>query len=204
MCLDVDLSSNGSFGMGRDSKFGDFEELCRDIKPNIIDLQETKLHCVNNKRVCTLCGSNECDYLQKEMVGKFGGQLIIWDTNFFHVSDSFICDFFIDVRGTWKISGNMFTIINVYGSHNDSDKKKMWHALSSDLRRGGGNAFMLCGDFNEVLEQDEMLYCEFIESRAKRLNDFISSNYLMNLLIGGHKFTHDSDDGIKYIELDGF
>ncbi|XP_071694525.1 uncharacterized protein [Rutidosis leptorrhynchoides] len=149
-------------------------------------------------------GSGDCNFIQKEKVGQSGGQLIIWDVNCFDVYDTFICEFFIGIRGTWRSTGKKFTIINVYGPHNDSDKLKMRDSLETVLLRGGDEAYVLCGDFNEVRNEDERFNCEFIASRARKFNDFISSNNLIDLPMGGRKFTRASEDGIKYSKLDRF
>ncbi|XP_071712309.1 uncharacterized protein [Rutidosis leptorrhynchoides] len=65
-------------------------------------------------------------------------------------------------------------------------------------------AWLVCGDFNEVRDKDERFNCEFIEARAKRLNDFISCNNLLEIPLGGRMFTRVSDDGVKFSKLDRF
>ncbi|XP_071729253.1 uncharacterized protein [Rutidosis leptorrhynchoides] len=193
-----------SFGSGKDSKLGDFKKLCRAHKPNIVALLKTKLHSVKDSWIFSLWGSRDCKFIQKEMTGKSGGQLIIWDVNYLDVFDTFICDFFISVRGIWKISGQIVNMINVYGPHNDIDKHKMWDALSKEIQKGNGEGFVLCGDFNEVRDETERLNSDYHAHRAKAFNDFIASNNLIDLPMGGRKFTRVSDDGVKYSKLDHF
>ncbi|XP_071718268.1 uncharacterized protein [Rutidosis leptorrhynchoides] len=80
----------------------------------------------------------------------------------------------------------------------------MWDSLSVKIAAFGDEPYVLCGDFNEVREEDERLNCEFIPSRARRFNNFIASNGLIDLPLGGRKFTRVSEDGIKHSKLDRF
>ncbi|XP_071740121.1 uncharacterized protein [Rutidosis leptorrhynchoides] len=136
------------------------------------------------------------------MVSKSGGQLIIWDSTLFKVTDSFIYDYFIGVRGNWVCNGAPCILINVYGPHNDPNKIRMWDSLSSILKKYEDEACVVCGDFNEVRNQDERLNCEFKASRARKFNEFISGNNLIDLPMGGRKFTRISEDGLKFSKLD--
>ncbi|XP_071712399.1 uncharacterized protein [Rutidosis leptorrhynchoides] len=63
-------------------------------------------------------------------------------------------------------------------------------------------AWALCGDFNEVREPSERLNCEFMASRAKRFEDFIVTNNLLDIPLGGRIYTRVSDDGLKFSKLD--
>ncbi|XP_071715273.1 uncharacterized protein [Rutidosis leptorrhynchoides] len=104
----------------------------------------------------------------------------------------------------WVCNGKPCTIINVYGPHNDPDKARMWDSLSSYLQKYEDEACVVCGDFNEVRNQDERLNCEFIASRARKFNEFIVGNSLIDLPMGGRKFTRVSEDGLKFSKLDRF
>ncbi|XP_071687548.1 uncharacterized protein [Rutidosis leptorrhynchoides] len=86
------------FGVGKESKVGWFKGLCRSVKPNFVMLQETKLHTVDLNWVRGLRGNNNCNFIQKEMVRKSGGQLIIWDVDCFDMTNSFIHDHCIGIR----------------------------------------------------------------------------------------------------------
>ncbi|XP_071708361.1 uncharacterized protein [Rutidosis leptorrhynchoides] len=64
--------------------------------------------------------------------------------------------------------------------------------------------WIICGDFNEVRRESERKNCVFVESRAKMFNDFIDKSNLIEIPLGGLKFTRISDDGLKYSKLDRF
>ncbi|XP_071694498.1 uncharacterized protein [Rutidosis leptorrhynchoides] len=142
--------------------------------------------------------------IHKEKVGKSGGQLIIWDSNCFEVANSFVSNHCIRIRGKWKSSGKDFCVINVYGLHDDENKLKLWDVLYNLLLVHKDEAWVICGDFNEVRNVDERLNCNFIESWAKRFNEFIVNSGLIDVPMGGRIFTRVSDDGLKFSKLDRF
>ncbi|XP_071713341.1 uncharacterized protein [Rutidosis leptorrhynchoides] len=64
--------------------------------------------------------------------------------------------------------------------------------------------WVLCGDLNEVRDQSERKNCDFVERRAKWFNDFIEKNQLIDVPLGGKKFTRICDNGVKFSKLDRF
>ncbi|XP_071719408.1 uncharacterized protein [Rutidosis leptorrhynchoides] len=191
------------FGSGEVSKFGDVRNLCISERPSILPLQETKCHSRDDKWFFALWGSMDCGFTQKEMIGKSGGQMLVWDTNIFEVNSELVSEFFIAIRGKWKSSGKESIIVNVYGPHDDVKKKKMWDSLDHVMNITDVS-WILCGDFNEVRGPSERLNCEFFRNRAIRFNEFITRNGLVEIPLGGRKFTRISDDGIKMSKLDRF
>ncbi|XP_071712712.1 uncharacterized protein [Rutidosis leptorrhynchoides] len=172
------------FGIGKVSKFGDVSKLCIAERPSIFALQEMKCHTREDRWVFGLWGSKDCGYIQKEMVGKSGGQMIIWDKKLFEVHSELISEFFIAIRGKWNDSGHESIIINVYGPHDDTNKKRMWESLDN-MQGFTGVSWVICGDFNEVRDRSERLNCEFFENRARMFNDFIDRNALVDIPMGG-------------------
>ncbi|XP_071689538.1 uncharacterized protein [Rutidosis leptorrhynchoides] len=64
--------------------------------------------------------------------------------------------------------------------------------------------WVLCVDFNEVRDQSERKNCDFIERRAKWFNEFIDKNRLIDVPLGGKKFTRICDNRVKFSKLDRF
>ncbi|XP_071686723.1 uncharacterized protein [Rutidosis leptorrhynchoides] len=62
-------------------------------------------------------------------------------------------------------------------------------------------AWVLCGDFNEVRDQSDRLNYVYVDSRAACLNNFIHSSNLIDISIGGRFYTRVSDDGTKFSKL---
>ncbi|XP_071718147.1 uncharacterized protein [Rutidosis leptorrhynchoides] len=192
-----------TFGSGKESKFGSIKKFIAVEKPSFFALQETKLKLVDKSWIESLLGSTSCEFIQQEKIGKSSGQLLIWDTNLFDASDVIRIDRVIGVRGVWKNNYTVINTLNVYGPHDDNGKSKLWDSLSSIIGNSD-EAWALCGDFNEVRKDDERLNFVFIESRAKRFNDFINSNSLSDIPMGGRCFTHVSEDGLKFSKIDRF
>ncbi|XP_071697855.1 uncharacterized protein [Rutidosis leptorrhynchoides] len=180
------------FGCGKDSKFGPIKKLIAKEKLEVIALQETKLNAVNDTWIQSLWGSNDCEFIQQEKIGKSGGQLLVWDLNVFEAIDVIRFDRVIGVRGKWKSNRSIINILNIYGPHDDSKKKRLWDSLSNMLK-DNDETWILCGDFNEVREQTERFNCVFVESRARLFNKFIQSNNLIDLPLGGRLYTRVID-----------
>ncbi|XP_071741927.1 uncharacterized protein [Rutidosis leptorrhynchoides] len=190
-------------GFGVEGKFGRVKGLCFSEKPGIAVFQETRCRHLEDSWVEALWGMSEFVFIQKEAVGNSGGMLIIWDTKSFVVDSAAGNEFYLAIRGKWFGTNNEVIIVNVYGPHNDCAKKKMWEALDN-LMGNFDVGWVLCGDFNEVREESDCLNCSFHQSRARRFNDFIIRNNLIEIPIGGRKFTRVSDDGRKFSKLDRF
>ncbi|XP_071740387.1 uncharacterized protein [Rutidosis leptorrhynchoides] len=171
-------------GLGVKGKFGWVKGICSNEKPDIIALQETRCKHFSDHWVHNLWGNNDCGFIQKEVVGKSGGMLMVWDTKSFLASSCLCSEFFLAIIGNWVISGQESIIVNVYGPHNDSSKIRMWNSLD-----------------NGKLDR---LNCVFKQSRASRFNEFITRNNLVEIPITGRKFTRISDDGAKFSKLDRF
>ncbi|XP_071695051.1 uncharacterized protein [Rutidosis leptorrhynchoides] len=90
----------------------------------------------------------------------------------------------------------------VSASNSNRSKKSLWDSLGSLVE--SDEAWILCGDFNEVREESERFNCEFIQCRARWFNELITSSNLMDILICGRIFTRVNDDIIKFSKLDRF
>ncbi|XP_071694940.1 uncharacterized protein [Rutidosis leptorrhynchoides] len=180
--------------LNQEGNFGWVKNLCVSERPNIAVFQETKCHEINSNWLERLWGSCNFWFIQKQIEGKSGGMLTIWDCNSFEVLDHIIGEFFIVIKGKWKGLSQESTIVNVYGPHNDRDKNKMWGMLER-LVSSEDTAWVVCGDFNEVRNQTERFNSVFHEYRAVEFNNFIEKSGLIDVPLGGRKFTRMSEDG---------
>ncbi|XP_071688852.1 uncharacterized protein [Rutidosis leptorrhynchoides] len=64
--------------------------------------------------------------------------------------------------------------------------------------------WVLCGDYNEVKDKTERQNCEFVEGRATWFNEFIDKTNLIDVSMGGKRFTRICDNCIKFSKLDRF
>ncbi|XP_071702842.1 uncharacterized protein [Rutidosis leptorrhynchoides] len=159
---------------------------------------------MDDRWIQALWGSPDCDFIQKEKVGNSGGQLLIWDTGCFEAGCIIRMECVIGVQGKWVDSQRSMYVVNVYGPHEDVKKVALWNSLTNALDNGSDEAWVLCGDFNEVRVPEDRFNCDFIGYRARRFNEFISDNRLIEIPLGGRNFTRVSEDGIKYSKLDRF
>ncbi|XP_071728684.1 uncharacterized protein [Rutidosis leptorrhynchoides] len=194
------------FGIGSpDDKVGWVKKLIKKEKPDFVAFQETRLNLVEDKWVQSIWGSPNCDFIQKSRDGMAGGQLLLWDTSSFEAVDIIRAnvDRVIGVNGIWKENGSIVNVINIHGPHEDQKKVELWDALSNLLNQAD-EPFIMGGDFNEERDELERFNCEFIEYKARRFNDFIDGNRLIDIPLSGRNFTRVCDEGIKYSKLDRF
>ncbi|XP_071739451.1 uncharacterized protein [Rutidosis leptorrhynchoides] len=189
-------------GFAAEGKFGWVKGICVKERPSIAAFQETKCRSLNDGWVEAQWGNSEFGFVQKEAIGSAGVR-VTTDTTSFEVSNAMGGDYFLAIRGIWRNSGNESIIVNVYGPHNDADKKVFLHSLGGLVSSYEG-AWLLCGDFNEVREDEDILNCVFSQARANRFNEFIEKNNLIEIPLNGKKFTRVSDDGSKFSKIDRF
>ncbi|XP_071712491.1 uncharacterized protein [Rutidosis leptorrhynchoides] len=190
-------------GFAKDGAFGWVKNLCREEKPDIVAIQETKLSNVSNFWASNLWWNNSVGFVQKNALGYSGGTMLLWDANSFYVEDFVEGENFIAIKGSWVCSNKEMAVVNVYGPHDDAGKKRMWESLKGLLRKVD-TSWLLCGDFNEVRDEEERVNSNFIPSRASRFNNFILNNDLVEIPLGGRKFTRVCDNGFKLSKLDKF
>ncbi|XP_071687414.1 uncharacterized protein [Rutidosis leptorrhynchoides] len=94
-------------------------------------------------------------------------------------------------------------IVNVYGPHNYIKKKEMWNSLEKLLEFDNDN-WVLCGDFNEVRNEDERCNCIFNARRATIFNTFMNNSKLIEVPLEGKRFTRIWDNGRRFSKLDRF
>ncbi|XP_071727246.1 uncharacterized protein [Rutidosis leptorrhynchoides] len=190
-------------GFAKDGAFEWVRNLCGEEKHDVFAIQETKSSRVSDQWASCLWWSNRVGIVQKEAVGYAGGLMILWDLDSFHVENFVESEFYIAIKGKWKTRICDSIVVNIYGPQDDASKIRMWDSLNA-LSRSIDSSWLLCGDFNEVREEDERFNSIFIPSRAKRFNDFISDNSLVEVPLGGGKFTRVCDNGVKMSKLDRF
>ncbi|XP_071739854.1 uncharacterized protein [Rutidosis leptorrhynchoides] len=200
---EVSIISLNVHGFGLEGKFGWVKRILSCENPDIAVFQETKCRKLEDGWVQSLWRNSDFGFIQKEVIGNSGGMLMIWDTKRFVVDCVAGNEFYLAIWGKWFGTGFESIIVNVYGPHNDSDKKRMWDALDS-LMGNLAIGWVLCGDFKEVREESDRLNCIFHQNRARRFNDFIIRNNLIEIPINGRKFTRGSDNGLKFCKLDRF
>ncbi|GJW49121.1 RNA-directed DNA polymerase, eukaryota [Tanacetum coccineum] len=110
-----------------------------------------------------------------DAIGSAGGILTIWDEAMFVNTTAMGGDGFLAVLGSWK------------GKEGSVDA-----------------AWCIFGDFNEVRSALEQKISNFNKRGADKFNYFIGNGNLIDIPLGGKRFTRISDDGLKFSKLDRF
>jgi len=80
----------------------------------VLCIQETKLGCVDNSVVSSICGKSGYNYSYQPSVGASGGLLFVWDTSEVEVWSTTSIDHFLAIKGQFVQSEKEFVIVNVY------------------------------------------------------------------------------------------
>lgn len=83
-------------------------------------------------------------------------------------------------------------------------EQKIFMAYIYSFMASSSGMYIIFGDFNVSRYPDERLGTLFNSVEASHFNDFISSNDLFDVPMGGHKFTRLSSNGEKLSKLDLF
>ncbi|GJY39390.1 putative RNA-directed DNA polymerase, eukaryota [Tanacetum coccineum] len=177
--------------------------LCTSEAPCFLGLQETKAGLVTKDWIEDIWGSKNFGFAQVPANGRSGGLISIWNTNSFTYKDGVGDERFIAIKGEWKGVEGEIVVVNVYGPHESRHKKALWDRLLS-LMDNVNAAWCFLGDFNEVRNKEDRLNTQFQEKEADDFNDFITTATLIEIPLGGRKFTRISDDGCKFSKLDRF
>ncbi|KAJ9559867.1 hypothetical protein OSB04_005027 [Centaurea solstitialis] len=190
-------------GLGKKEKSAWLKDLCSKEKPCMIGVQETKLKNFSFQLAANIWGNNELDYVHEQATGRSGGLLILWNTL------SFTCEFvlkesnFIAIIGRWSRIDGLVGCVNVYGPREHNSRSKVWEDLDRLLTKDEIK-WVIFGDFNEVRGEHERFNSVTNQKGAEDFNDFIRRNKLIDIRMGGTKYTRVSDDGFKLSKLDRF
>ncbi|GJW83493.1 RNA-directed DNA polymerase, eukaryota [Tanacetum coccineum] len=107
------------------------------------------------------------------------------------------------IRGVWRATGLKYMIIAVYAPHEMKGKYLLWDYLQCEIKRWDGET-VVTGDFNEVRHKSERFGTMFYAHEAKVFNTFIADSGLVEVSLGGNKFTWCHKFGSKMSKLDRF
>ncbi|XP_024958879.1 uncharacterized protein LOC112499834 [Cynara cardunculus var. scolymus] len=190
--------------MGKESKRNWVKSVGRDHKISFLCLQESKMVVQHEWQVASVWGGNHFKFASIDPVGRSSGLLTIWNDSMFQALDVEKKDRFIVVVGKWLSSQVDLGVINVYAPHDFQNKKLLWEELLGTIRKAPRLAWVICGDFNEVRAAEERKGSNFDPIGARFFNDFIASAGLIDIRLGGRKFTWMSRDYSKLSKLDRF
>ncbi|GJS85892.1 RNA-directed DNA polymerase, eukaryota [Tanacetum coccineum] len=180
-------------------------EGCVDDMEKIINgfrgIQETKMTRMDLFSVKAIWGNSRFDFACSLARGLSGGILCVWNPDLFVKTSMVSHDHFVVVEGIWKHGNVRMQFIMVYSPQDANVKALLWYRLHSLLIRFNGCSIIM-GDFNVVRVREERFGSEFNSSMAEDFNDFITENELVDLPLGGYKFTWVNRYATKMSKID--
>ncbi|KAL7594926.1 hypothetical protein Lser_V15G30234 [Lactuca serriola] len=200
----MNIFSNNIHGIGCEVKRSWLRD-CR-IKHHsfFVGLQETKFTEVKNKLDRQIWGSLnfQCEVI--DSVGLSGGIASIWDPSLFQVSESIKGVGFLAIKGSWLKLRKNCCFVNVYAPQDPLRKRSMWNNLFDLINSDLDSSWFVFGDFNVVRLPQERLGSTFCQNSAYYFNEFIHSIGLLEIKMGGRRFTYMYSAGDKHSKLDRF
>ncbi|GJX51860.1 RNA-directed DNA polymerase, eukaryota, reverse transcriptase zinc-binding domain protein [Tanacetum coccineum] len=132
-----------------------------------------------------------------------GDILCAWDPNSFCKSNATISDYFVIIRGVWRLTGKKLLLIAVYAPYDIRDKQMLWDYLHREIGKWNGEVVIM-GDFNEVRYKSDRFGSVFNVHNANVFNSFISNSGLVEVTLGGSIFTWCHKSATKMSKLDRF
>ncbi|PWA80058.1 RNA-directed DNA polymerase, eukaryota [Artemisia annua] len=148
-------------------------------------------------------GHMQYDHVVSDAIGNSGGILCIWDPNCFSKESVTISDSFVIIRGTWRLTGQKFLMIVVYAPQDSRDKNTLWDYLHHEISKWKGESIVM-GDFNEVRFKSDRFGSNFNVNGAYSFNSFISRAGLVDVVLGGCRYTWSLKNASKMSKLDRF
>lgn len=137
-------------------------------------------------------------------MGLSGGIASIWDPSLFQVSESIKGVGFLAIKGIWLKLRKKCCFVNVYAPQDPMRKRTLWNNLSDLINSDIDSCWFVFGDFNVVRLSEERLGSIFCQNSAFYFNEFIHSIGLMEIKMGGRRFTYINSAGDKHSKLDRF
>ncbi|GJZ84431.1 putative RNA-directed DNA polymerase, eukaryota, reverse transcriptase zinc-binding domain protein [Tanacetum coccineum] len=107
------------------------------------------------------------------------------------------------IEGLWIPTNVRIMWVAVYAPQNLSSKIVLWDSLANLINNWDGISVTM-GDFNEVREAGERFGSSYNERQADLFNNFIFNASLIDVPLGGYKFTWTDKWGSKMSKIDRF
>ncbi|GKD65486.1 RNA-directed DNA polymerase, eukaryota, reverse transcriptase zinc-binding domain protein [Tanacetum coccineum] len=153
------------------------KELCYSKNVHFLGVQESKMTRLELFRLKSMWGNYAFDYACSLARGRSGGK--------------------------WTNSDDTFFMINVYGPHDTQEKVLLWNTLRTFIVNHAGK-YLLFGDLNEVRNESERFGSLFSRPDAQCFNSFIDETNLVEVTMGGRRYTWMNKSGTKMSKLDRF
>lgn len=182
-------------GLNNSRTFRDLKDLLQGKKPDVVFLMETRMTTDSMDRLNKKLGmagifSVPRNNLEVEDATGGGGLCLLWRDGI-NVSFLSSSEGHIDVLVTWE-DGKVGRVTRFYGNPVSSQRSQSWELLRR-LKVLRNDPWLVCGDFNEILDDIEKVGMRL--RNARHIDDFRSTIEWCDLLeftFTGYKYTWDN------------
>lgn len=193
-------------GLGDRAKRRRLRSLIINGKFDCIFLQETKCSDITNQLIETFWRDCDFEWVARGANGLSSGLLTVWKSSMLHVQYHFSGNGFIGICASFKNSGLMCHLVNIYSPCSIDGKRRSWGHLVMSKRGFGGTTWCVAGDFNAITVCSERrgVSAQFVRRECVEFNNFILEMNIVDVPVMGKKFTWFNADGSALSRLDRF
>ncbi|KAL9689013.1 hypothetical protein QQ045_033442 [Rhodiola kirilowii] len=153
-------------------------------------IQETKMAKHEGRVVSTWCGGEKICWRSVDALGSSGGLVSIWDPEFLTIRSEQMGRSFILIQGSIECNHKpvLINFVNVYAPIGVKEKLSLWEELVS-LKSSFKGEWIIGGDFNSVLGEEERRGSTFNSKDASLFQDFILAMGVVDIPLKGRRFT---------------
>ena len=162
--------------------------LIRNLRPNIVFLQETKLELITKAVIHSLWGGQHVDWSYLSSCGASERVLLMWDTRVVDKVEEAVGSFSVSCKFKSVVDQFVWAFTGVYGPSPMSDRRLLWEELFG-LSSWWKVPWCMGGDFNVVRFPSEHAGSTIFTTAMCEFSDFISEQGLLDIPIEGANFT---------------
>ncbi|KAL9675958.1 hypothetical protein QQ045_004167 [Rhodiola kirilowii] len=171
------------------------------FRMDMILIQESKIRKFDERVAEALWGNEKSSYGFVDAEGSKGGLITLWDPDFLKFSREVKGRGFLLVHGSVEHNQIqiLMNIVNVYAPIGEKEKLKLWEELI-ELKEAFEGEWVLGGDFNSVLVEEERRGSCFNIRDANMFLEFIQAMGVMDLPLRGRKYTWGNKNGASRLD----
>ena len=175
-------------GSGRPQKRRVIRETIKQSRSTVLCLQETKQKRITPRLQRSICGTGYHGWFSKDAIGSSGGLLTCWNDEIYEGYLINSGDFSLAIKLVNKQNNFCWMLSNIYGPHNEHDRKLLFAELSG-IRRSCLLPWVLLGDFNATRFHNDWKGAAISQAPSRLFNEFIDSQQLMEIKSSNRRYT---------------
>ncbi|CAM8951096.1 unnamed protein product [Rhodiola kirilowii] len=168
---------------------------------DMVFIQETKIKRLEERAVDIMWGREKFRWSCVDAEGARGGLLSIWDASFMQLKSEEKGKSFILLHGTIMFNQQevLMNYLNVNAPNSEKEKLNLWEVLIA-LKSSYKGEWVIGGDFNSVLLEEERNRSSFNEKDAYLFQEFIQDLGVMDMPLKGRRFTWGNKNGASRLD----